>query len=419
MFQKIKMRLTWMNAVSYFLFLIVFLTIFYISFTQILGKVQENMVESYAANNMDKFFNMFSGSPKPPNRFELEVDQVSFFYVISNELEILYGEELHDGFHEVLEQHLTPVETKYFERFDYTGETLLVMVQAVRAPGNTLGYIAVGQDVTQYEELLGNVAVLLIVLLIVSSIGIALLSYFLAKKSMAPIQYSYEQQRQFVANASHELRTPLAVLYSSLELFEEQLKRNRVIYPRDTMDDMKHEADYMKEMLASLLTLTRSDQNQIQLNLSEIDLSTVALQRVRRLAKTVEHVSFHLDVSDECIVEADEILIEELLYILLKNAVTYTSEGTVSVRVYEASGIAEIEVADTGSGIAEGDLPHIFERFYRADKIRNTTGTGLGLAIAQVIVKLHNGRIEVASELGKGTTFTIELPMKQKNNGTR
>ena len=72
--------------------------------------------------------------------------------------------------------------------------------------------------------------------------------------------------------------------------------------------------------------------------------------------------------------------------------------------------MAKVEVADTGSGIAKEDLPHIFERFYRADKTRHTTGTGLGLAIAQVIVKLHNGRINVVSEVGKGTTFTIELP---------
>lgn len=410
MFQKIKLRLTWMNAVSYFLFLIVFLTVFYVSFEKILERVQENVIESYAANNMHKFFNVFDGPPKPPNRFEVEVDKVSFFYVISNNLEILYGEELHDGFHEVLEQNLQPVQTKHFERFHYNGETLLVMMQEVRARGQVLGYIAVGQDVTQYEELLDNVVWLLIGLLIASSVGIAILSYFLAKKSMAPIQYSYEQQRQFVSNASHELRTPLAVFYSSLELFEEQLKQDGVSYSHETMDDMKHEAGYMKEMLASLLTLTRSDQNQIQLNVSEVDLSAIALQRVRRLAKTIHHVSFQLDVANECLVQADKILIEELLYILLKNAVTYTVEGTVSIRVYESAGVAKIEIADTGIGIAEEDLPHIFERFYRADKTRHTIGTGLGLAIAQVIVKLHNGRINVVSEVGKGTTFTIELP---------
>ena len=414
MFKKIKMRLTWMNAISYFIFLVLFLTVFYVSFAQILNKVQENMVESYAANNTDKFFNIYNGPPKPPNRFELEVDQVSFFYVISRDLEILYGEELHAGFNKVLEDNLQPVETKHFERYEYEGETLLVMTQAVRIQGETLGYIAVGQNVTMYKDLLQNVLILLVMLLIISSIGIAVLSYFLAKKSMAPIQRSYEQQRQFVANASHELRTPLAVLYSSLELFEEQMKKDGKVYPQDTMDDMKNEANYMNDMLSSLLTLTRSDQNQIELNVSEVDLSNVIIQRTRRFAKTVQHLAFQLDIADELVIEADKILLEELLYILLKNAVTYTREGSVSVRAYEEAGIAKIEVTDTGMGIAEEDLPHIFERFYRADKIRNKSGTGLGLAIAKVITELHNGQIHVASELGKGTTFTIELPLGQK-----
>ena len=410
MFKKIKMRLTWMNAISYFLFLVLFLAIFYVSFTQILNKVQENMVESYAVNNVEKFLNIFNGPPKPPNRFELEVDQVSFFYVISRDLEILYGEELHEGFNEELQKNLKRVSTKDFQRYEYEGESLLVLMQPVRVRGETLGYIAVGQNVTQYDDLLDNVFILLIILLVVSSICIALLSYFLAKKSMAPIQYSYEQQRQFVANASHELRTPLAVMYSSMELLEEQLKLADRDYPKSTMDDMKNEANYMNDMLSSLLMLTRSDQNQIELNITEVDLSNITIQRTRRIAKTVNHLSFQLDIEDELTIEADKILIEELLYILLKNAVTYTHEGHVAVRAYKDGDVAKIEVADTGIGIAEEDLPHIFERFYRADKIRNKSGTGLGLAIAQVIIKLHNGSIHVKSVVGKGTTFVVELP---------
>lgn len=414
MFKKIKMRLTWMNAISYFIFLIVFLTVFYVSFAQILNQIQQNMVESYAANNKDKFFNVYDGPPMPPNRFELEVDQVSFFYVISEDLEILYGEELHEGFNVELQKNLTAVDSKQFKRYDYEGETLLVMTQAIQMKGKKLGYIAVGQDVTTYEELLKNVLVLLIMLLVVSSIGIALLSYFLAKKSMDPIQTSYEQQRQFVANASHELRTPLAVLYSSLELFEEQMKNENTAYPFETMDDMKTEANYMNEMLSSLLYLTRSDQNQLELNVTQLDISNLLIQRTRRFARTVQHLSFQMDVAEDLVIEADKILIEELLYVLLKNAVTYTNEGTISVRAQKGINSVEIEVTDTGIGIADEDLPYIFERFYRADKIRNTAGTGLGLSIAKVIVDLHDGQIDVKSELQKGTTFTIKLPLTQK-----
>ena len=179
MFQKIKTRLTWMNAISYFLFLVLFLTVFYILFLQMITQIQQSMVENYAANNQHRFFSIYNGPPQPPNRFELEINNVNFFYVISSDLEILYGEELHEGFNQVLEENLSAVSLKQFDTYEYGDATLLVMTQAVKIQEQTLGYIAVGQDVTMYKELLRYVLILLIVLLIVSSIGIASLSYFL------------------------------------------------------------------------------------------------------------------------------------------------------------------------------------------------------------------------------------------------
>lgn len=411
MFKRIKMRLTWTNAISYFIFLVLFLSVFYIAFAQILNQVQQNMLENYYVNNMPRFFNLYNVPPPPPDRFDVEVNRVNFFYVISNDLEILYGEELHEGFHEQLQTSLHAVDEKQFERYKYEGESLLVMLKPMKIREEQLGYIAVGQNITFFKTLLQNVLLLLIGLLIVSSIGIALLSYYLAKKSMAPIQESYEQQRQFVANASHELRTPLSVLYSSLELFEEQLKQQGTSYPADTMDDMKHEANYMNDMLGSLLYLTRSDQNQLQLGKEDVDISSLVIQRTRRFARTAPHLAFQLEVAEELEAHVDKLLVEELLYILLKNAVTYTKEGTITVRAQTVGTNLRLAVEDTGIGIGEEDLPHIFERFYRADKVRGKTGTGLGLSIAKVIVDLHDGTIHVKSELNKGTVFIIEMPL--------
>ena len=410
MFKTIKIRLTWMNAISYFIFLVLFMAVFYIAFAQIINQIQQDMVESYAANNREKFFTIYNGPPPPPNRFELEVNNTNFYYVISQDLEILYGEELHEGFNAVLEENLQTVTAKKFETYQYNGETLLVMLQPFKMQGQTLGYIAVGQNITSYKELLQNVLLLLIVLLIISSGGIAALSYFLAKKSMAPIQESYEQQRLFVANASHELRTPLAVLSSSLELFEEELQRERVPYPKESMDDIKNEANYMNDMLASLLYLTRSDQNQIRLNVTTVDVSQLVIQRTRTIAKTAPHLAFKIDVAEDVTLQADKTLLEELLYIVLKNAVTYTPEGTVQVRVRSLPSAVEIEIEDSGIGINAEDIPHIFERFYQADKVRNNGGTGLGLSIAKAITNLHNGKIQVVSTVNEGTTFTIILP---------
>lgn len=411
MFKKIKVRLTILNAISYFIFLVIFLSVFFVFFTQVINKVQENSLESYAASNMNKFLTIYSGPPKPPEQFQLEADKVSFYYVISKELEILYGQELHEGFYLELQKNLHPITRKEFKRYDYNSEKLLVMTQPVVSKGELIGYIAIGQNVTSYYVLMKNVFILGAFLLIISSIGIGFLSYFLAKKSMEPIQQSYDQQKQFVSNASHELRTPLSVLISSMEILEEELKE-KDLGTNETIVDMKQEAQYMNDMLNSLLYLARADQHQLNLNVNTIDLSTLLIQRVRRFAKYTAHLKFELTIDDELEIEADKVLIEELIDIFLKNAITYTKEGKVKVTATKETNSCIVQISDTGIGISEEDLPYIFDRFYRADKMRSNQGTGLGLSIAKVIADLHHATIKVNSKMNEGTTFTIELPKK-------
>jgi len=411
MFKKIKVRLTWVNAVSYFFFLVIFLSIFFLLMSQIMNKIQEDSLESYAANNINKFLNMYAGPPIPPGQFELEADKVSFYYVISKDLQILYGQELHEGFYKQLQNDLQPVTNKEFKRYEYESENLLVMIQPVRVKGEQLGYIAIGQNVTSYYQLMKNVLVLGIILLILSSIGIAFLSYFLAKKSMQPIQHSYNLQKQFVSNASHELRTPLTVLYSSIELLEEQLKKNGN-YPKNQVAEIKDEAQYMSEMLNSLLYLARADQNQVKLNIEKLNLSEILLQRTRRFARITNHLRFKINVEDELYMQGDKVLIEELIDIFLKNAITYTKVGYVSISAKQAANVCIVTIEDTGIGISEEDIPFIFDRFYRADKMRTSQGTGLGLSIAKIIIDLHKANVKVNSKLGEGTTFILDLPIK-------
>lgn len=411
MFKKIKIRLTIFNAISYFLFLVIFLSVFFVFFTQVLNKVQEDSLKSYAASNINKFLTIYSGPPKPPEQFELEADKVSFYYVISKELEILYGQELHEGFYSELQKNLHPTTKKEFKRYNYNSEKLLVLTQPVVSKGELIGYIAIGQNVTSYYVLTQNVFILGAFLLILSSIGIGFLSYFLARKSMEPIQQSYDQQKQFVSNASHELRTPLSVLISSMEILEEELKQ-KDSGTNETIVDMKQEAQYMNDMLNSLLYLARADQHQLKLTVDTIDLSSLLIQRVRRFAKHTPYLKFDLTIDDELEIEGDKVLIEELIDIFLKNAITYTKEGTVKVIATRETNSCIVQISDTGMGISEEDLPYIFDRFYRADKMRSNQGTGLGLSIARVIADLHHAIIKVDSKINKGTTFTIELPKK-------
>lgn len=411
MFKKIKIRLTTVNAISYFLFLVIFLTIFFLFSTQVLNRVQEDSLKNYAANNINKFLTIYSGPPKPPEQFDLEADKVSFYYVISKELDILYGQELHEGFYLELQKDLHPITQKVFKRYEYGSEKLLVMTQPVIVKGELIGYIAIGQNVTSYYVLMKNVFILGMLLLILSSIGIGFLSYFLAKKSMEPIQHSYDQQKQFVSNASHELRTPLSVLISSMDLLEEEVKQKN--WPvNENIVDMKQEAQYMNDMLNSLLYLARADQHQLKLTIDKIDLSTLLIQRVRRFAKHTSHLNFELTIDDELEIEGDKVLIEELIDIFLKNAITYTNEGAIKVTATEGTNSCVVQIKDTGIGISEEDLPYIFDRFYRADKMRSNQGTGLGLSIAKVIADLHHATIKVDSKINEGTTFTIELPKK-------
>lgn len=279
--------------------------------------------------------------------------------------------------------------------------------------------IFVGKDVTALysglekatyaQVFLGGVA-----LLIASGLG-----YYMAGRTLIPIKEAYEKQKQFAADASHELRTPLAVVMASADLL---LADPSIQNPflRQVLEDLKSEVKKMTDLVSDLLMVARSDNNALKVKIQRVDLTEI-LEQVVRMMKPIAEKKNILLLGEEyrtVFVNCDEQKIKQLAIILVDNAIKYTtSGGSVLVRFESADESKAIfSVADSGIGIAEEDLGKVFERFYRVDKARSREmgGNGLGLAIASEIVKLHDGKISVASRLGEGTKFTVELKTNLK-----
>ncbi len=226
-----------------------------------------------------------------------------------------------------------------------------------------------------------------------------------------------EQSRQeFVSNVSHELKTPLSsikVLTESL-MFQEDVPVE--IY-KEFFEDINSEVDRLNSIISDLLTLVRLDQREIPLNIKEVNMGELLQGILKRLVPLAKKKSIDLiyESQREVLAEIDEVKLSLALTNLIENAIKYTPEGgRVNVSLQADLQDASIIVADTGIGIAKEEQSRIFERFYRTDKTRNreTGGTGLGLAITYKTVVMHNGSIGVESEEGKGSIFTVQIPLR-------
>lgn len=227
-----------------------------------------------------------------------------------------------------------------------------------------------------------------------------------------------KSRNQFVSNASHELKTPLTTMKILLE---------SLIYQPDMpaelraefMQDMNHEIDRLTGIITDLLTLTQMDNHRMELHPAPMDLSDLAEETLRLLLPAAEKRGQTLKGSlpAACPITADRSKLGQVIYNLVENALKYTPEGgDVLVSLQINGKEAVLSVQDNGIGIPEADQPHIFERFYRVDKARSreTGGTGLGLSIVRQLVTLHGGTIAVDSTPGKGSVFTVRLPLSAK-----
>lgn len=338
-----------------------------------------------------------------------------------------------------------------------------VLARPVRADGRTYTLVVIRALYEQEDLLEGAGGALLIAVplaLLLASVG----GYFLARKSLAPVvamsdtaahigaanlherlpvanrrdelgklaqvfndllarlNESFEQQRRFMADASHELRTPVSIVRGEAEVSLSQTERSTDDY-RESLAIVHDEGRRLTRIVEDLFTLARADAGQYKLSPSDFYLDEVAGEVVRSVRTLVaeQGLSLYLVANNEMPFHGDEGLIRRLLLNLLDNAIKHTpSDGSITVTCERRSENYVLSVADTGSGIPSEAQPHIFDRFFRADRARTraassdernvTSGAGLGLSIARWVAEAHDGTLRLQSSTEHGTTFTATFP---------
>jgi len=223
-----------------------------------------------------------------------------------------------------------------------------------------------------------------------------------------------EKKREFVTAVSHELKTPLTAIKGYIETIEENTENPE---NQEFIRIVKHHTERLEKIVEDLITLAQLEKENPDIEMKNVNLVKVAKDVVMLFEKKAKEKGIEITLKYDEIpeIKGDQFRLEQMLINLVDNAVRFTEQGSIKISLsYEKEkSMVKIEVSDTGIGIEKFHISKIFERFYVVDKARSrkTGGTGLGLSIVKHIVLLHNGTIEVQSSLGKGTTFTINLPV--------
>jgi two-component system, OmpR family, sensor kinase len=229
-------------------------------------------------------------------------------------------------------------------------------------------------------------------------------------RTLERIEKLVNSQQRFLADVSHELRTPLTAIKGNVGLI-------RKFGPdEESLNGIEVEVDRLNRLVGDLLLLNQAESGKIPFDMVKIELDNLIIDVVRQLQVVAGNkVKLKIDHVEPLVVNGDQDRLKQVFINLISNAIAYSQvKDTVNISLTGANDSAVFSLEDHGQGISEEDIPHIFERFYRGDKSRTRTpssGFGLGLSIAKWITEKHTGRIEVKSELGKGTIFTVTLPL--------
>lgn len=242
-------------------------------------------------------------------------------------------------------------------------------------------------------------------------------SYWLARRTLEPIETAHEQQKRFTADVSHELRTPLTALKmeSEVALMNDRASAKEL---RETLTSNLEEVSKMENLINNILRLTKLEAEELQQSFKPVTIKDIFDQAIKQVEPQAKERSITIKqtVSGEKVTGDQESLVQ-LLVILLDNAIKYSPNNTeVIVASSKQNDIVHLSVEDKGVGIKRKDLEHVFDRFYRSDSSRTNSakqGHGLGLSIAKMIADLHDGTITLTSQPNKGTVATVNLPTGQ------
>ena len=227
---------------------------------------------------------------------------------------------------------------------------------------------------------------------------------------------AFRRERQFIGDVAHELKTPVATLKGEIELALSK-KRTNEEYQKafgETLIDVNR----LSTTIRNILDLAWIGADTAVMNNRQTDLTAVLTELTEIAVKLAaqKHITVTSSIARGVLVTGSEDKLSRAILNVIDNAIKYTPvHETISVNLHKNTSGATVEVTDSGAGISEKDLPHIFDRFYRGSKTAKTLGSGLGLAIAQGIIESHGGTISVASNVGKGTRVVITLPLVNKS----
>ena len=310
-----------------------------------------------------------------------------------------------------------------WQTIKYERDKLRILTLPLMKNKYTVGYIQVAVSLEAIHNSQKRSRLFLAVGIPITLLLTSIVGWLLAGYAMRPVKHSYEQLQRFTADASHELRAPVAAILSNAQVGL-LAPTGDTTQPRQRLENIVAQSKYMSDLITNLLFLARHQGKLNPQDIVEVDiveLLNLLAERYQTIANE-KGLEFNLDLpiaskknkGDYAIAyPADRDLLQQAINNLLDNAVKYTpSGGMVALKLEVKPRRIFITVEDTGEGIPQADLTHIFDRFYRVDKARTrqTGGFGLGLAIAQQIVQAHNGKITVESTIQVGTTFRICLP---------